>query len=69
MSRIPIALLLRAAASNQMGKDVPEGIWEREDHDQDGVITWEEFGGPKGDSPEADEQQAPRHASGHHSEL
>jgi hypothetical protein len=52
-----------------MGKDVPEGIWEREDHDQDGVITWEEFGGPKGDSPEADEQQAPRHASGHHSEL
>ena len=35
----------------QQGRPVPEGLWENEDKDGDGVISWEEFSGPKGDSP------------------
>lgn len=27
---------------------IPDGLWEREDADDDGVISWEEFGGSKG---------------------
>jgi hypothetical protein len=35
-----------------MGKDeLPEGLWENEDKDQDGFVSWEEFGGPKGNNP------------------
>jgi len=30
---------------------IPEGLWEAEDKDADGVISWAEFGGAKGDSP------------------
>ncbi|EOD37677.1 FKBP type peptidylprolyl isomerase [Emiliania huxleyi CCMP1516] len=35
----------------QQGKEeLPEGLWEKEDKDKDGFISWEEFGGPKGKS-------------------
>jgi len=27
---------------------IPAGLWEQEDKDQDGKVTWEEFSGPKG---------------------
>jgi FK506-binding protein 14 len=37
----------------KQGKDeLPPGLWESEDKDQDGVITWEEFSGPKGQKEE-----------------
>mmetsp|Transcript_24979 Transcript_24979/g.48793 ORF Transcript_24979/g.48793 Transcript_24979/m.48793 type:complete len:209 (+) Transcript_24979:55-681(+) len=29
---------------------IPEGMWEHEDADSDGFISWEEFSGPKGES-------------------
>jgi len=29
----------------------PEGLWEQEDANGDGFISWEEFGGPKGPAP------------------
>ena len=32
-----------------MGQDtVPDELWDREDKDKDGFISWEEFSGPKG---------------------
>ena len=34
-----------------LGHEVPEQLWEMEDKNKDGVISWEEFSGPKGDSP------------------
>ena len=35
-----------------MGQDVvPPELWEREDADKDGFISWSEFNGPKGDDP------------------
>lgn len=34
-----------------MGHEVPEQLWEFEDKNKDGVISWEEFSGPKGDTP------------------
>ena len=34
---------------------LPDGLWEQEDKDSDGVITWEEFGGPKGSAPGSEE--------------
>jgi len=36
------------------GAPTPDGLWENEDKDQDGFISWEEFGGPKGASPDDD---------------
>jgi hypothetical protein len=33
------------------GQPVPDGIWESEDKNSDGQISWEEFSGPKGDAP------------------
>jgi len=39
----------------QMGMDVPEQLWEHEDTNGDGVISWDEFSGPKGDSPMQEE--------------
>lgn len=40
----------------KQGKDeLPDGLWENEDKDKDGFISWEEFGGPKGDSPPKEE--------------
>jgi hypothetical protein len=35
--------------------ELPEGLWEKEDKDGDGFITWEEFGGPKGKKNPKDE--------------
>jgi hypothetical protein len=32
-------------------KPVPDGIWESEDKNSDGQISWDEFSGPKGDEP------------------
>mmetsp|Transcript_13274 Transcript_13274/g.33402 ORF Transcript_13274/g.33402 Transcript_13274/m.33402 type:complete len:207 (-) Transcript_13274:1028-1648(-) len=33
------------------GTSMPDGLWENEDKDGDGIISWEEFGGSKGDTP------------------
>ena len=39
-----------------MGQDtVPPELWENEDKDGDGFISWEEFSGPKGSNPLGDE--------------
>lgn len=29
--------------------ELPEGLWDEEDKDKDGFVSWEEFGGPKGE--------------------
>lgn len=34
-----------------LGHEVPEQLWDMEDKNKDGVISWEEFSGPKGDTP------------------
>ncbi|KAL7527815.1 hypothetical protein ACHAXR_002146 [Thalassiosira sp. AJA248-18] len=46
-----------AAYFKAMGQDeVPPELWEREDADKDGFISWDEFSGPKGDvNPMGDE--------------
>jgi FK506-binding protein 14 len=36
------------------GNGMPDGLWENEDKNQDGHISWEEFGGTKGDPPGAE---------------
>jgi len=36
-------------------EELPEGLWEKEDKDGDGFISWDEFGGPKGSAPPKDE--------------
>ena len=33
------------------GGAMPEGLWEDEDKDGDGWVSWEEFTGPKGSTP------------------
>ncbi len=30
---------------------LPQGFWQRIDKNQDGIITWDEFEGPKGEGP------------------
>eukprot|EP00419_Tripos_fusus_P002942 CAMPEP_0172668644 /NCGR_PEP_ID=MMETSP1074-20121228/9187_1 /TAXON_ID=2916 /ORGANISM="Ceratium fusus, Strain PA161109" /LENGTH=216 /DNA_ID=CAMNT_0013485311 /DNA_START=27 /DNA_END=677 /DNA_ORIENTATION=+ len=35
--------------------ELPEGLWEAEDKDNDGFISWEEFSGPKGKAPPKEE--------------
>lgn len=36
----------------KMGRDkLPDGLMEHEDKDKDGFVSWEEFGGPKGEKP------------------
>jgi len=35
----------------QGAEEIPPELWEKEDKDADGFIAWDEFGGPKGDSP------------------
>jgi len=37
------------------GGGIPDGLWENEDKDQDGFISWEEFGGTKGSNPNGEE--------------
>ena len=29
-------------------EEIPDGLWENEDKNGDGFVSWEEFGGPKG---------------------
>ena len=31
------------------GQPTPDGLWESEDKDKDGYISWDEFSGPKED--------------------
>jgi FK506-binding protein 14 len=38
----------------EQGAELPDGLWETEDKDEDGVISFEEFGGPKGEPMEDD---------------
>merc|ERR1712226_1524581 len=33
----------------EMGHETPEELWEHEDKDKDGKISWDEFSGPKGE--------------------
>lgn len=40
----------------RLGKGVPPALWTTEDANGNGVIEWEEFGGPKGLMPEAKPQ-------------
>ena len=45
-----------SAFFKSMNKDeVPPELWEAEDKNSDGVISWEEFSGPKGSNPMGDE--------------
>eukprot|EP00239_Pterosperma_sp_CCMP1384_P007779 CAMPEP_0197847458 /NCGR_PEP_ID=MMETSP1438-20131217/6303_1 /TAXON_ID=1461541 /ORGANISM="Pterosperma sp., Strain CCMP1384" /LENGTH=225 /DNA_ID=CAMNT_0043459389 /DNA_START=56 /DNA_END=733 /DNA_ORIENTATION=+ len=37
--------------TNVAGRDMPDELWEKEDANGDGHISWEEFGGPKGKKP------------------
>merc|ERR1719361_2295147 len=46
---------LSAYFKNMDVDTVPEGLWEREDKDKDGKISWEEFSGPKGTEPPKEE--------------
>lgn len=39
-----------------MGTATPEEIWEMEDKDKDGFISWDEFSGPKTDPPGAGDE-------------
>jgi len=34
----------------KMGDEMPEGLWDSEDQDKDGFISWDEFSGPKGEA-------------------
>lgn len=38
---------------NQQMDDVPDEVWDAEDANKDGFISWDEFSGPKGDAPPA----------------
>lgn len=40
-----------------MGREVPDALWEAEDQDKDGRISWEEFSGPKGTAPPSPEDE------------
>lgn len=42
---------------SQGAEELPAGLWEEEDKDDDGFIQWEEFGGPKGDAPPAAKEE------------
>ena len=33
------------------GNGMPDGLWDNEDKDKDGFISWDEFGRPKGTNP------------------
>lgn len=35
----------------KQGQTLPDGLMDEEDKDKDGFISWEEFGGPKGEEP------------------
>jgi hypothetical protein len=38
----------------QDGRPVPDQLWDSEDKNKDGVISWEEFSGPKGNAPKTE---------------
>lgn len=40
-----------------MGSEMPEELWDSEDQDKDGFISWDEFSGPKGEEPEAGDDE------------
>lgn len=42
---------VEAFFQNRHGAGIPDGLWENEDKDGDGFISWEEFGGAKGEGP------------------
>jgi hypothetical protein len=42
---------VQAWFKSQRNMDAPEGLFDNEDKDDDNVISWEEFSGPKGTSP------------------
>lgn len=44
---------------SEQGAEIPEGLWETEDKDGDGVVTFEEFGGPKGVPMDEEDQALP----------
>ena len=37
---------------SQGAEELPAGLWEAEDKDKDGFVSWEEFSGPKGQKEE-----------------
>mmetsp|Transcript_1891 Transcript_1891/g.3006 ORF Transcript_1891/g.3006 Transcript_1891/m.3006 type:complete len:202 (-) Transcript_1891:154-759(-) len=37
---------------SQGKNELPDGLWEHEDKDKDGFVSWEEFSGPKGTKEE-----------------
>lgn len=39
----------------QQMDELPPSLWENEDKDKDGFISWEEFSGPKGSAPPSGE--------------
>lgn len=46
-----------AAYFKKIGHDgIPEGLFAQEDADGDGIISWTEFTGPKGDHPAASDE-------------
>lgn len=42
---------IEAFFQDKHGTGTPDGLWENEDKDGNGFISWEEFGGQKGDVP------------------
>lgn len=44
---------------NERDMEAPEGLWETEDQNKDGSISWDEFTGPKGSSPDDDREEIP----------
>ena len=37
------------------GGSIPHGLFQQEDKDHDGFVSWQEFTGPKGDAPPNEE--------------
>jgi len=51
ISKDEVGVYFKAQGQGEM----PAGLWEKEDADGNGHISWEEFGGPKGANPMGDE--------------
>jgi len=45
-------VLAHFARQDSAMKELPTGLWDSEDKDKDGFISWEEFTGPKGSKDE-----------------
>ena len=43
----------------EQSAEIPEGLWETEDKDGDGIITFDEFGGPKGLPQDIEDESMP----------